>query len=150
MVISLLAPLLAPFGLLYFQVTPLCFLVAEMVFSVRVLGEEGEEGEGVTSFHPVLTVPPSVPPSVPPVKSASIQPALSLHTARFVALVVTPLVSTAPLLNIFMMLATWFQVRLSWILDHWLLPSELAEPLLNNPLNSIFANALLFPSGAVV
>ena len=122
--------------------------MASPTVSARPAGEP-PVGLGV---HPSLTVPPD--PFVGAVKSALIQllaPVVlpTVQGSKFLAVVLLlpPLVSLFPLLNIFMILATWAQV-FSVILDHWL--PAVAEPLLCNPLKSIFANALLLPSGAVL
>lgn len=124
--------------LLYSQVTPLCFLVTVEVLVSRA---------AAAVPHSCLTVPL--------VKSAWIQllvvPVLlpGVQGSRFVAL--GPLLASLfPLLNIFMMLATWAQV-FSLILDHWLpVLVLLLAARLYNPLNSIFFNTLLLPSGAVL
>ena len=129
--------------------TPLWVLVAEAVSVPRVEGVEGV----VLGAHPSFTLLVLVRPP----KSASIQllatvPPASpvvvpgVHTARFVALALSVPV---PLLNIFMMLATWDQV-LSPILVNWLLLVSPLCSLLINPLKSIVVKALLFPSGAVL
>lgn len=128
--------------------TPLWVLLAALVVSARLEGELEPVGSvGSVMFHPSITLLVLL---VLPPKSASIPPLPTVQGSKLFGAVLS-LLAPPPLLNIFMMLATWDQLALE-ILDHWLvLPAIAALPAASiNPLNSILSNFSLFPSGAVV